>query len=302
MAIDLEAIRKKVEQLQGVRNNSRVQLWKPLPGTYKVRGLPWKNPDDGQPFKERWFYYLGKNSGILAPSQFGKPDPIQELRSKLYESGKPDDKLLAKKLKPKMRAYMPVVTRGDDASDEVLVWSFGKIVYQRLLGFFLAPGDMPSADFLDPKEGFDLKVTITKIQGKMYNDTQVDAVPRVSALNDSDEKIKSILESVPNIDDMYRLKTYSEIETVLNSWLEADDDDDQSNDYSSGTSRNSSKTPDALDELVADVKSDSTEKFSEKVEKSVSKKSSPKKKSEETESTSQGKSLDAAFEDLMTDE
>ena len=42
-------------------------------------------PDnDGQPFKERWFYYnIGNNPGLLAPHQFGKPDPIQELINKL---------------------------------------------------------------------------------------------------------------------------------------------------------------------------------------------------------------------------
>jgi hypothetical protein len=43
MAIDLEAIRKRVAQLSGGYKNSAIQLWKPGVGEYKVRGLAWKN-------------------------------------------------------------------------------------------------------------------------------------------------------------------------------------------------------------------------------------------------------------------
>jgi hypothetical protein len=133
MAIDLEAIKRRVAELSGVKKSSSVQLWKPGIGEHKIRCLPWKNAPDGQPFMERWFYYIGENAGILAPNQFGKPDPINDLIRKLYSSGKPDDRLLAKKLQPKMRCYAPVVVRGQEDKG-VMVWSFGKIVYQRMLG------------------------------------------------------------------------------------------------------------------------------------------------------------------------
>src|SRR5262245_55840434 len=113
MAVDLEAIRKKVQELNSGRKTSNVQLWKPEVGTYKIRGMPWPTQytQESQPFVELWFYYIGDNPGILAPYQFGKEDPIHEFRNQLFKSGKPEDKQIAKKLRASMRAYMPIVVK-----------------------------------------------------------------------------------------------------------------------------------------------------------------------------------------------
>lgn len=255
MAVDLEAIRKRVQELSGVRRTSSVQLWKPEAGEYKVRGLPWKSTPDGMPFIERKFYYIGNNAGILAPSQFNKPDPINDLLRKLYSSGKPDDRLLARKLSPKMRAYMAVIVRGQEDKG-VQVWSFGKMVYQRLLGFFT---DEEVGDILDPMEGFDLKVTLAmspkKVDGRSFLDTTIDAARRPSKLADDPEVAKKLLEAVPNIDDMYRQKTSQEIEQILNAWLAGGATGDEvSNDEGSG--RGAERPKDALDQLVDEVKAE----------------------------------------------
>lgn len=278
MAIDLEAIKRRVAELSGVKKTSSVQLWKPSLGEHKIRCLPWKSSPDGQPFAERWFYYIGENAGILAPNQFGKPDPINDLIRKLYSSGKPDDRVLAKKLQPKMRCYAPVIVRGEEDKG-VQVWAFGKLVYQRMLGFFL---DEEVGDILSPTEGFDLKVSITKQPGKQFNDTTVDPARRPSKLHEDSKVAEQWLNSIPNLDDMYRLKSTQEIETVLNNWLNGGTTD-SSLEVSRGPA-----TTDALDDLVAEVKSTS-------VEKTAAKK--PKK-----EDDVKKQSLDDAFADLMGDE
>ena len=280
MAIDLEAIKRRVAELSGVKKTSSVQLWKPSLGEHKIRCLPWKNAPDGQPFMERWFYYIGDNAGILAPNQFGKPDPINELIRKLYSSGKPDDRVLAKKLQPKMRCYAPVIVRGEEDKG-VQIWSFGKLVYQRMLGFFL---DEEVGDILSPAEGFDLKVSITKQPGKQFNDTTVDPARRPTKLHEDSKVAEQWLNSIPNLDDMYRLKSTQEIETVLNNWL------------SGGTSEEMATPPttrgpapsDALDDLVAEVKASAPEK--KKVKKT------------EDEAPVKKQSLDDAFADLMGDD
>lgn len=282
MGIDLEAIKRRVAELSGVRRTSSVQMWKPGLGEYKVRCLPWKNPKDGQPFEERWFYYIVEGqSGILTPKQFGKPDPIDELIRKLYSSGKPDDRVLAKKLAPKMRCYAPVIVRGEEDKG-VQVWSFGKQVYQRMLGFFL---DEEVGDILSPTEGFDLKVSISKAQGKQYNDTTVDPARRPSKLHEDSATAQKWLENIPNLDDMYRLKSYEEIETVLNNWL---------NPGAEPTSKESvtrGPTPkDNLDELAAELKPAAP----------VDKK--PAKKEEKKEDSKKTSSLDDAFQELMDDD
>jgi hypothetical protein len=286
MGIDLEAIRRRVAELSGVKKTSAVQMWKPGLGEYKIRCLPWKNTPEGQPFAERWFYYIGENAGLLTPKQFGKPDPIDDLIRKLYSSGKPDDRNLAKKLQPKMRCYAPVIVRGEEDKG-VQVWAFGKIVYQRMLGFFL---DEEVGDILDPSQGFDLKVTISKAQGKQFNDTMVDPARRPSKLHEDGATAKKWLDSVPNLDDMYRLRSPQEIETILNNWLNGGADD-PSAPTEVGTTRNAAPS-DALDDLVAEVKGAPPAKDSSPAAAKKPKKSDDGVKKQ---------SLDDAFADLMGD-
>lgn len=276
MAIDLEAIRRRVAELSGIKKTSSVQLWKPTLGEHKIRCLPWKESPDGQPFIERWFYYLGENAGILAPNQFGKPDPINDLIRKLYSSGKPDDRNLAKKLQPKMRCYTPVVVRGEEDKG-VQVWAFGKLVYQRMLGFFL---DEDVGDILSATEGFDLKVSISKQPGKQFNDTSVDPARRSTKLHEDSKQMETWLNSIPNIDDMYRVKDTSEIESLLNNWLTGGASADT--DKSDGTARGAALV-DEVNSITADLKALTPEE------------KKPKKESVKKQS------LDEAFADLMSE-
>ena len=159
MAIDLDAIRRKLNQLSG-QNSKKNIMWRPTEGEeHTVRLLSFQD-NDGQPFQERWFYYnIGNNPGLLAPYQFNKPDPIQELINKLRDDGSKESYELAKKLYPKMRSYAPVIVRGEEDKG-VRLWSFGKMVYQSLLNIML---DEDYGDITDPLEGRDVKVVCTKV-------------------------------------------------------------------------------------------------------------------------------------------
>ena len=136
MAIDFDAIRRKLGQLSGQNRRSNV-MWRPKEGEeYTIRLLAFSD-NDGQPFKERYFYYnIGNNPGLLAPYQFGNPDPIQELITKLRDDGSKESYELAKKLYPKMRTYAPVIVRGEEDRG-VRLWAFGKTVYQSILNLML---------------------------------------------------------------------------------------------------------------------------------------------------------------------
>jgi len=316
MSVNLEAIRKRVQELNGQRKNSNVQLWKPEAGQYKVRCVPWPSAvlqDDGTPFVERRFYYIGDNPRILAPSQFKKPDPINDLLRKLYSSGKAEDRALAKKLQPKMTAYAAVIVRGkcdadwnivdNQESKGVLVWSFNKFIYQRLLGFFT---DAEVGDILDPQGGFDLKVTV-KPSGKKFNnkevmDTVIDAARAPSALSRDAEQAKKWMDSVPNIDDMYPQKSAAEIEKVLNDWLQGGGADDVSSD---GESRGD-KPQDELDKLVNEVKAEvkpSAKAESPKAEAPKSKRGKRGDADVDAEAPAGKKtSLEEAFDELTRDE
>ena len=299
MAVDLEAIRKRVAQLNGDRKNSSIQLWKPGVGEYKIRGLPCKNAKEGLPFIERWFYYF-VNPGILTPKQFGKPDPIDDLIRKLFSTKNPDDRNVAKKMLPKMRAFMPIIVRGEE-NKGVQFWSFGTPIYKRLLGFF---SEEDVGDFLDPETGCDLKVAVTHQPGKMFNgkpsfDTVVD-YRRASKLSDNPELAKQWLDSIPNIDDMYKLKSTAEIEHILTNWMNGG----QSSSADEGTLRDSSSSSDALDEIASELKGEkvNAKPAAAKVEKPV--KAKPKKADPtvDDEPSTTKKTIDDAFAELMDDE
>jgi hypothetical protein len=219
MAIDFDAIRKKLNQLSG-NNSKRNLMWRPQEGEeHAVRLLSFPD-NDGQPFKERWFYYnIGNNPGLLAPHQFGKPDPVQELINKLRDDGSKESYELAKKLYPKMRSYAPVIVRGEEDRG-VRLWSFGKTVYQSLLNIML---DEDYGDITDPIEGRDIKVICTKAPGRQWAMTEVRPRGKQSELNTDSAAAKAWLSAIPDLDDLYTLKSYDELEKIVNDWLNGDD-------------------------------------------------------------------------------
>jgi hypothetical protein len=230
MAIDLDAIRKKLSQLSG-NNSKRNTMWRPQEGEeHTVRLLSFQD-NDGQPFKERYFYYnIGNNPGLLAPYQFGSPDPIQELITKLRDDGSKESYELAKKLYPKMRSYAPVVVRGEEDKG-VRLWAFGKTVYQSLLNIML---DEDYGDITDPTEGRDIKVVCNKPPGRMWAMTEVRPRGKDSMLSSDKAQATGWIQGIPDLDEMFTCKTYDELEKIVNDWLNGDDD---SSDDDTGTSR-----------------------------------------------------------------
>ena len=253
MAIDLAAIRKKLNQLSG-QNNKRNITWRPEEGeetTIRLLSFP---DNEGQPFKERMFYYnIGNNPGLLAPYQFGKPDPIQELINKLRDEGSKESYELAKKLYPKMRCYAPVIVRGEEDKG-VRIWAFGKMIYQNILNFML---DEDYGDITDPHEGRDVRVNCFKTPGKKWATTEVRLRGKVTPLHENTTKAKDWSDNIPDIDDMFTLKSYEDLEKIINEWLNGSDDSD---DDESGTTRgwdnkNKSDSDDSPDAVSSKYKS-----------------------------------------------
>jgi len=218
MAINFDAIRKKLNKLSG-QSNKRDIMWRPTEGeeaTVRLLAFP---DNDGQPFKERWFYYnIGDNPGLLAPYQFNRPDPIQELINKLRDDENKESYELAKKLYPKMRAYAAVIVRGEEDKG-VRLWAFGKQVYQSLLNIML---DEDYGDITDPKSGRDVKVTCSKANGKTYASTDVMPRGKSSPLSESADKAKQWLSNIPSLDELFTEKSYEELEKIVNDWLNGD--------------------------------------------------------------------------------
>jgi len=221
MAIDMDAIRRKLGQLSGA-NSKRNIMWRPEEGEETTVRLIAYPDNDGQPFKELMFYYnIGNNPGLLAPYQFGKPDPIQELINKLRDDGSKESYELAKKLYPKMRCFAPVIVRGEEDKG-VRLWAFGKQLYQSLLNYML---DEDYGDITDISEGNDIRVNCFKAPGKMWATTEVRPRPKSTPLSESADQIKKWTGNIPRVDDMYEAKSYEELERIVNAWLNGDDEE-----------------------------------------------------------------------------
>ena len=260
MAIDFDAIKRKLERLSGA-NKNRSSTWKPTEGEeHTVRLIAFPD-NDGQPFKEiQWYYNIPGARGIVAPYQFGKKDPVQELISKLREEGSKESYEMAKKLYPNMRTYAAVVVRGQE-DEGVKIWAFGKTVYQKLLSIML---DEDYGDITDPLEGRDIKVVCTKPPGKKYAMTDVMPRGKSTKLSTNSKQSKEWLANIPSVEDLYTLKSYDEISSVLEKWINGDDESVESEgtehptststeDTSSNSSGSNTKNFESLDDAFADL-------------------------------------------------
>ena len=251
MAIDFDAIRKKLGQLSGGNSKRRVMWRPPQDETTTVRLIAFTD-NNGNPFKERYFYYnIGNNPGLLAPYQFGKPDPINELIQKFKSEGTKEGYEMAKKLYPKMRTYAAVIVRGEE-DQGVRLWAFGKTVYQNLLNIMLDPD---YGDITDALEGHDIKVTVSKQAGKMFATTDVMPRPKNTPLGNK-KQIKEWTESIPDLDEVFQMKSYEQLENIINAWLNGDDADNDNEDVvetstvkTNTAKANKSKEADSFDKI-----------------------------------------------------
>jgi hypothetical protein len=224
MAINLDALRDRIRRLNGERPRSNVQFWRPEIGVHKTRMLPWKETKNGLPFVEVSFYYVG-GTRIVAPFQFGKPDPINDLMKKLWQTKVDDDIAIAKKLRAKPASYVAMILR-EQEDKGVQIWQFNSFIEGKLNAYFL---DEEVGDIFDVETGFDMKVTISKDpNGKMWKGkptliSDVEASRRPSKLSDDPEQVKAWLDAVPNLFDYFKPQTAEEITEILNNWLDSDD-------------------------------------------------------------------------------
>ena len=215
MAIDLNAIRKKLNNLQsqtGKQNN----LWKPEPGKQTIRIVPYQFNKDN-PFQELYFHYnLGKRT-YLSPVTFGKADPVVEFCEQLKATGNKEDWQMARKMEPKMRTYVPVIVRGQE-SEGVKFWGFGKTVYQELLSII---SDPDYGDITDPVNGRDVSVEFTAAEGAgSYPKTAIRVKPNQTAATGDKNIADGIMNGQKNITEIFKEVSYDDLKAALGEWLD----------------------------------------------------------------------------------
>jgi len=248
MAIDLEAMRAKLEQSKnGYKKKGDSTKWRPEQGDQTIRILP---TADGDPFKEYFFHYnVGKNPGLLCPKKnHGENCPICDYASKLWREGvdNNDDvaKREAKNLFARNRYYSPILVRGME-SEGVKVWAYGKTAYQMLLGYVLDPD---YGDITDPETGTDivLNYDIPGTPGS-FPKTTLKPRRRPSVLcDDAVADCATLLESIPEIEALFERKTGIELQTILDAYHEGEPPAQASTDTTAGVEKYASVGDDVL--------------------------------------------------------
>lgn len=220
MALDLSKVKSRLEALKTTSNKTTSQ-WKPTSGKQVIRIIPYShNPEN--PFIELNFHYGLNGKTYLSPSSFGRPDPIVEFANKLKKSNDKEEWKRGRALEPKMRTYVPILVRGQEA-EGVKFWGMGKQVYQEILGIIADPD---YGDITDLKSGRDITVEFKTAQecGKEYPETSIRIKPtQTPAFDPSDKVLLDRVKNQKNITELWPELSYDELAAVFDAHLNAAD-------------------------------------------------------------------------------
>jgi hypothetical protein len=228
MALDMKKMKAKYTALQNRgRGGDKKSMWfRPQDGEQVIRIVP---TADGDPFKEFWLHYgVGKNPAFLSLKRnYGQDDPIDNFVRALYNEGDEESIKMAKSLSAKQRFFSPVLVRGEEDKG-VRIWGYGKQVYEQLLNLVLNP---EYGDITDVETGTDLTLQYGKPAGAQFPQTNLTPRRRSSGLTNTSEETTELLESIPDIEGCFDKKSFDEMQTILDNFMNVEDDSEGTSQY-----------------------------------------------------------------------
>lgn len=226
MGYDINAIKKRIAELSNHGNKSagskkrseKLTYFKPQMGINEVRFLPYAY-GDGQPFQQINYYDSRQltERRIVAPVQWGLPDPVADLVAELEQDRSNDTTWnLMRQLRMKESNYAPVFVRGQE-NKGVQIWEIGPSILHNIYSVLAHP-DYIEEDMMDPQNGFDFTITCTDsgkrtvFNGKEYVVKNYDVQPRrkSSPLAKTKKEQDDIVNSVPNLSEHFKQYAMSE--------------------------------------------------------------------------------------------
>lgn len=215
--MDLNAIKAKLNQLnqesQGGGNDFAKNFWTPPIGKSTIRIVP-SAYDKDNPFTELLFHTVFSKYPILALTNFGKKDPVQEFRQMLQNMGGKENWSLSGKLTPRANYYVPVIVRGEEDKG-VRLWRVGITMYKALLQL---AADEDVGDYTDVAEGRDIKVT--KVEGNPYPETSIMPAMNKTPLSTDPKQVEEWLKNQPEPIRCFREQSYDQIKAQLQAFVQ----------------------------------------------------------------------------------
>ena len=213
------------------------RFWKPTRdkagnGYAVVRFLPAKEGED-LPWVRYWDHGFKGPTGLWyienSLTSIGEQDPVSEMNSVLWNSGRDEDKAIARERKRRLHYVSNVLVVSDPANPEnegkVFLYKFGKKIFDKIMDVMQPQfADENPVNPYDFWEGADFKIKIRKVEGWVnYDKSEFSAV---SALHGGDEErleeVYNKLYSLADFTDVKNYKSYDELKAKLNKVLGVD--------------------------------------------------------------------------------
>ena len=227
---NLDRLTNELEKLNKPMSNNRddrlwsIQADKVGNGYAVIRFLPACAGED-MPFVRMWTHgFQGPGGWYIenSLSTIGKPDPVGEVNSKLWNSGIDSDKETVRKQKRQLTFFSNIYVVKDPANPEnegkVFLFKYGKKIFDKI-------NDMMNPQFEDEKpvnpfdmwSGADFKLKIRKVEGYRNYDKSEFSDP-APLLNDDDalERVWQSQYSLQEIVDPKNFKPYDELKARFN--------------------------------------------------------------------------------------
>lgn len=268
MPYDINLIRKKIAELGNANKSKKnggdeekLKYFKPSIEVAEIRICPY-NDGKGQPIQQIDYYDSPKltDRRIVAPKQWGLPDPVADLYNELSKDRSNDATWnLMKELRVKECYYVPIIVRGKE-KEGVKIWELNRVILNQIYSLLAHP-DFADEDLFDPKTGYDFILTCTdsgkkiSFKGAQHVVKNYDIKPRrkSSPLASTKEEIEAIVDSVPDLNAHFKKYVMNEekLKGVVANYLSAGPlDDDET-----GSEKALSRSKDEDDEVTKDAAS-----------------------------------------------
>jgi len=210
------------------------RFWKPTRdkagnGYAVVRFLPAKEGED-LPWVRYWDHGFKGPTGLWyienSLTSIGQDDPVSESNSVLWNSGRDEDKALARERKRRLHYISNVLVVSDPENPQnegkVFLYQFGKKIFDKIMDVMQPQfADEQPVNPYDFWEGADFKIKIRKVEGWVNYDKSEFSKP--AALFEGDEaRLTEVYNKLYSLQDFLKpenYKTYDELKMKLNRVL-----------------------------------------------------------------------------------